>query len=343
MRRREQRVRVVVTGASGNVGSALLRELGSRGHDIVAVARRVPEATETEQGSIEWHAADVADDRLDAVLEGCDAFVHLAWMFQPTHDPDTTWEANAVGTRRVLQSAARSRVPVVVVASSVGAYSPAVDDHPVDEGWPTDGPSPAAYCREKAYVERLLDAFEAQRPDVRVVRMRPAFVFQRSAGSEQRRIFGAPALRPWMLERRILPVVPIPRGLRLQAVHAGDLARAYAEAVERPVHGAFNIAAADVLGQDELGRILDARTFEVPARLTRAVVEGAWRARLVGAPGDLFDALLRLPVMSTARARAELGWEPQHSAADALSAMVVGAREGAGSGLPPLQPDSRFP
>ncbi|KAA1425313.1 NAD-dependent epimerase/dehydratase family protein [Mumia zhuanghuii] len=340
-------MRVAVTGASGNVGSALLRELGSRGHDVIAVARRVPDGLQDVEdadiASVRWHAADVGRDNLDPALEGCDALVHLAWMFQPTHDPDRTWEANAVGTRRALHSAARSRVPIVISASSIAAYSPAVDDEPVDETWPTDGPSSAAYCREKAYAERLLDALEAERPDLRVVRMRPAFVFQRSAASEQRRIFGAPALRPWMLDRRFIPAVPVPQGLRLQAVHTGDLARAYAQALERPVHGAFNIAADDVLRREDLGRILDARTAEVPRRLVRAAVEAAWRARLVGAPGDLYDALMRLPVMSTARAKEELGWQPQHSAADALEAMISGARSGAGSGMPPLHPDPTFP
>jgi hypothetical protein len=64
----------------------------------------------------------------------------------------------------------------------------------VDETWPTHSLPSAGYGREKAYVERVLDAFEARHPDTRVVRLRPAFIFQRSAATEQRRIFAGPFL-----------------------------------------------------------------------------------------------------------------------------------------------------
>jgi nucleoside-diphosphate-sugar epimerase len=134
---------------------------------------------------VEWRAADVAHDELHTLVDGADAVVHLAWMFQPTHRPDITWQANAVGTRRMLAAVADQRVPTVVVASSVAAYSPAQGEQMVDESWPTNGPSTASYAREKAYVERALDAFELANPDIRTVRVRPAFVFQRSAGTEQ--------------------------------------------------------------------------------------------------------------------------------------------------------------
>lgn len=333
-------MKVVVIGASGNIGSAVLREITSDGaNDVLAVARRRPVVpAATAQASVEWRAADVATDDLVSLVEGAEAVVHLAWKFQPTHRPEVTWATNAVGTRRVLAAVRRAGVPAVVCASSVAAYSPVEHDDPVNEGWDTDGASGATYCREKAYVERTLDAFEETNPDTRTVRIRPAFVFQRSAASEQRRIFGGPLVRPAFLDRRFIPVTPVPAGLRFQTVHASDVGRAVAVAVKEPVRGAFNLAAEGVLRRDELGQLLAARTFEVPPRLVGGALDAAWRFRAARVPGSLLKALMRVPLMSTDRARDLLGWSPRHSGSQALEAMLLGAPERAGSGLPPLHP-----
>lgn len=331
--------RVVVVGASGNIGTAVVREVSAAGHQVVAVARRRPEGTdalgEDSIGSVVWQAADVAFDDLVPVFAEADAVVHLAWKFQPTHAPSETWETNAVGTRRVLDAAAAAGVRTVVCASSVAAYSPVHHDDPVDESWATDGASSAAYCREKAYVERLLDVFEAAHPGVRVVRLRPAFVFQPSAASEQRRIFGGPLARPALLRRELFPVVPVPRGLRFQTVHAGDVGRAVAAAVTAGVRGPFNLAGDGVLQREDLGELLHARTVEVPPGLAEGALALAWRTRLARVPGTLLDALMHVPVLSTARARAELGWRPRHTGRDALGALR-GLPQRAGSGMPPL-------
>lgn len=332
-------MRIVIFGATGNVGSATTREISAIGDEVVGVARRRPEVEgDTGQASVRWHAADIATDDLTSVVAGADAVVHLAWKFQPTRRQDVTWETNAVGTRRVLDAVARTGVPTVVVASSVAAYSPVDHDDPVDESWATDGTSEATYCREKAYVERTLDAFELANPDTRVVRIRPAFVFQRSAASEQRRIFGGALLRPAMLDRSRIPVVPIPTGLRMQAVHAADVGRAIAAAVHRPVSGAFNLAGEGVMRREDFGELMGARTVEVPPAVARRALGAAWRAHVAQVPGSLFEALMHVPVLSTQRARRELEWVPQHTGRDALDALLAGLPERAGSTMPPLQP-----
>ena len=95
----------------------------------------------------------------------------------------------------------------------------------------THSPPPAAYGREKAYVERVLDAVELRYPEVRVVRMRPGFVFQFAAGTSQRRIFAGPFVPNLVARPGRLPFLPVPSGLRFQALHTHDVADAYRRAV----------------------------------------------------------------------------------------------------------------
>ncbi|MFB7462872.1 hypothetical protein ACFCZ1_05090 [Streptomyces sp. NPDC056224] len=81
----------------------------------------------------------------------------------------------------------------------------------------------------------------------------------------------------------------------------------------RPVRGAFNLAAEPPLDAAVPARVLDARHVAVPAAPVRAALAAAWRIRLVRASPDLFDALLRLLLMDSTRAREELSWELVHT------------------------------
>jgi nucleoside-diphosphate-sugar epimerase len=250
------------------------------------------------------------------------------------------WRTNVLGTERVLDAVRRGAVGSLVVSSSIAAYSP-VDGHAaVDERHPTHGASAAAYCREKAYVERLLDAFEREAPDIRVARVRPAFVFQRAAASAQRRLFAGPLLPGSAVRPRLVPVLPVPRGLRMQTVHADNVAQALRLLIDSRTPGPFNIAADGVLDGADLAGLFSASRMSVPPRLVRGLASAAWHARLAPAPPELFDALLRLPTMSTARAKSELGWSPKTTAAEALQAVLDGMRTGAGRDTPPLRSDA---
>jgi nucleoside-diphosphate-sugar epimerase len=334
-------MRVVVTGGSGNLGSGVLRAL-ARDPDVesvLAVARRPPrpDPARPDPDGPEWLAADIATDDLTEHLRGADALVHLAWLFQPTHDPVLTWRVNMLGALRTYRAALDAGVRAVVHVSSVGAYSPGPDDdHPVDEAWPTHGWPGAAYTREKAYLERALDGLAGEHPALRVVRLRPAFVFRREAATEQRRLFAGPFVPQRLIRPGMVPVVPAVPGLRFQAVHSDDVGEAVRLAVARHVSGAFNLAADPVLHMADLARLLGARTVRVPAVAARAAVAALWRARILPASPGLFDAVMRLPVMDCRRARDELGWQPQHMADDAVGEFLAGLRDHAGGDTPAL-------
>jgi UDP-glucose 4-epimerase len=328
-------VRVVVVGATGNVGTSVVEVLST--HDrvgsIVGLARRRPQ---WEPEKTDWASVDIDRDDLTEHFRGADVVVHLAWLFQPTHNPVTTWRTNVLGGIRVFQAAASAEVPALVYASSVGAYSPGPKNRLVDEDWPTHGWPEAAYCREKAYLERYLDAFALDHPGMRVVRMRPAFLFKREAASEQRRLFAGPLVPNRLVRPGRVPVIPDVPGLRFQAAHTADVADAYVEAVLRPVHGAFNLAAEPVVDADMLADLLGAKTVPVPRRPVHWAVSGAWRLHLVPASPQLVDAVLRLPLMDSSRARDELGWSPRFSSREALEAFLEGLRESGGMATAPL-------
>jgi nucleoside-diphosphate-sugar epimerase len=95
-----------------------------------------------------------------------------------------------------------------------------------------------------------------------------------------------------------------------------------------------------VLDPDELARVLGARPVPVPAPVLRTLADLTWRARLQPTDPGWVDLGRGVPVMDTTRARTELGWEPRHSAGDALLELLDGLAHGAGGPTPPMDRDA---
>ena len=333
---------IVVTGASGNVGTSVLQALGEDPaiSEIVGVARRTPDARFKKTT---WKQADVARDELAPLFAGAEVVIHLAWLIQPSRNEWHTREVNVFGSERVFQAVAAAQVPTLIHASSVGAYAPGAGTQPVDESWPTTGIPSSFYSRQKAEVERLLDRFQRDHRHVRTVRLRPALTFKREAATGIRRLFIGPLLPNRLVRRGMLPVLPYPRGLRTQAVHSVDVAHAYRLAATKPVSGAFNIATEPVLDAEIIGSVLGARALQLPVTFVRGAAWASWRLRLQPTSPGWLDMGMRSPIMDTARARDELGWQPSNSATQALSELLDGLREGQGMSTPPLDPEQSGP
>jgi UDP-glucose 4-epimerase len=340
-------MRIVVTGATGNVGTSVIAALGAdpRVREIVGIARRRP-ALEAPRTT--WVEADIVDAPLTELFRGADAVIHLAWLIQPSRDEAVTRAVNIDGSRRVFEAAAAGGVGALVHASSVGAYSRGPKDRAVDETWPTDGTPSSFYARHKAATERLLDALEAANPQLRVVRLRPGLIFKREAASGIRRLFAGPLLPsplvPSPLLDRRLPVVPLPAGLRVQAVHADDVADAYRlAATDERARGAYNVSAEPVLDAGTLGRALGGRPVPLPVRAVRAAALLSWHARLQPTPPGWLDMGMAVPIMDSGRIRRELGWEPRRAADAALLELLAGMHDRAGAPTPPLDPATGGP
>ncbi|WP_199733166.1 NAD(P)-dependent oxidoreductase [Micromonospora sp. BL1] len=168
--------RVLVTGAAGFIGSHVVDALLARGMQVVGLDRRHLGQDALADENLSAAASnplftplrrDLATDRLDDALEGCDIVFHLA--ARPGVRPSWGTEfhdyaqSNVLGTHRLLDACARSGVRRLVYASSSSVYGPA--ERPSRETDPTCPVSP--YGVSKLAAEQLCLAY-ARRPDSRL-------------------------------------------------------------------------------------------------------------------------------------------------------------------------------
>src|SRR5688500_4753635 len=127
-----QGLKVAITGASGNVGTALLRRLTAPGSGVAEVrglVRRQPPSL-APYDAVQWHLADLGETRseheLTRFLDGVDAVVHLAWAIQPGRQPERLHRVNVDGTRRLARAAAAAGVKIGRASGRERGESPGV-------------------------------------------------------------------------------------------------------------------------------------------------------------------------------------------------------------------------
>lgn len=327
--------RIVVTGASGNVGSGVLRALARHvpEAEIVGVCRRPPTAGKLYE-SVHWHAVDLSEpdaaELLAPAMAGADVVIHLALALYPVHDNDYLYRANVLGTQAVLRAMTDADVKHLVYASSLGVYAPGPRT-PVAETYPATGQPTSVYSHHKVMVEAILDDHEQAHPDVVISRFRPTVVAQRETASMVRRLYLGPLIPGFVLElmrRRAFPVLPLPKGLALQFVHTDDVGEAAVGLMLRRSAGSFNVAA-DPLGDAGLAALVGGRPIGIDTRLVRRIVVTLNRLRMIAVTPGWYDVATNTPLMDTTKLRTETGWTPAHSSTDSARELIEGLADGA--------------
>jgi nucleoside-diphosphate-sugar epimerase len=211
-------MKLLLTGATGRVGSHLLPRLVAQGHDVRAVARGEVAAERVKAAGAEPVLADLLDpDGYRAALRGRDAVLHLAAVLRSTDD-DEIRRVNLEATRRLAGAALDAGVARFVFTSTTLVYPGGLGRPASEDDEPAPPAAWGAYPASKAEAERALLALHRDRGlGLRIVRL--AFVY----GEGDPHL--AESLR-WAGQW--------PGHQRLQLLHHADAAQAIGRALHAP-------------------------------------------------------------------------------------------------------------
>ena len=221
---RSSDVKVLVTGATGFLGTRVVRDLLARGHEVRALVRATSDLSRHEwRDSVEVHRADLRNGiELEGAFAGIDVLIHLAAAL--TGDNEARWQGTVVATENLLEVMKESNTSRLVLASSFSCYDWSKTGGTITEQTPLEDPSVSdrdGYAIAKVHQERLTRRYaQEQGWDLRVVR--PGFIWGR--GNEWQAGIGQ------SLGRHVLVIAP---RARIPLTHVDNCAEAFALIAER--------------------------------------------------------------------------------------------------------------
>jgi nucleoside-diphosphate-sugar epimerase len=299
-------VRVLVTGAAGYVGGAVVRALLAAGYDPVAMTHRVGVGV---PDGVEQRTADLLDPgQVRAAVQGVDAVCHLAALTRARDSWDAPldyYAVNVTGTLHLLGAMGEASVGALVFASTASIYG-TPEQQPMAEFLPDNPPHP--YAGSKATAESIT-AWEARRAGVSAMVLR---LFNAAGGRDPDSTRIVPRVVASAADGTAFAVNGDGSAVR-DYMHVDDAAAAFVAALKNPVAPGT------------------ARTFNIGSGVATSVMDVIRAAERV--TGRRIEVDHRPPaaeprelVCQPARARAELDWHPRRSDLDAILADAWNAR-----------------
>lgn len=255
--------RILVTGAAGAVGSALVPALAEAGHDVLATDIRIPEA----RGGARWETLDVRDRAAAERLmreHGTETVVHLASIVTPGagSTPEREYRVDVEGSRNILASCLATGVRRLVVTSSGAAYGYHADNpERLTEDAPLRGNDEFPYARHKRLVEEMLAEARRDRPELEQVVLRVGTILGPGVENQITALFRKP---------RMLGVAGSDSPFVF--IWTEDLARILIRAATDGPPGVFNVAGDGAVGVGELARRMGKPCLRIPAGLLRGAL-----------------------------------------------------------------------
>ncbi len=307
---------VAITGASGYIGSRLLRRLEDEEGIRKLVAIDVHSPTEPIHNMAAYRM-DVAEPIDSALLaHRVTTLVHLAFITQPgrnRREVNSIRQTNLDTLRSVLESCVRAGVNHVVYLSSYTVYGAHPDNPiPITDSAPLRPLPDFAYGYDKYLSEQILQEFQEQHPDIAVTILRSCVVLGPSANNYVAKAF----FRPWLLG--VWNHNP-----PMQFVYENDLARVLTIVVQQRLAGVFNVAGDGVVFYREMAEMIGSRLLMLPAFLAVSLTQLTWNLRIqVDSPGAGM-ALIKYPiVLSTGKLHEVTGYRFWHTSLETLTAFT---------------------
>ncbi len=327
-------MRVFVTGGTGFIGGEVVRQLRTRGDDVVCLVRTPEKGAKLSGLGCALLAGDLGDEAvLRQGMEGSDAVVHVAAMYEvgiPARQHPAMYEANVKGTERVMRAALETKVPKVIHVSTVGTFG---NTHRkvVDETYRHPGKEFTSYYEEtKLESQRVAERFIAEE-DLPCVIVQPGGVYGPGDTSQV-----ADLLEQFFAGR--LPLLPFPE-LGVCMTHVEDIAGGILLALDKGKIGeAYVLSGPVTTMRDAIETVAGLSGRKAPKRalptgLIKAMAPfGPLVGKLMGQPPNLRELISSADGVtfwaSHEKASRELGYAPR--------GMEEGMRQ-------TLEADERFP
>ena len=307
---------VLVTGATGFVGSAVARCLAARGHALRLLVRRTSDRRNIEGLDADLAEGDLTDPAsLARAVAGCRFVVHVAADYRIwVPDPAAMMAANVAGTRALLLAARDAGAERIVHCSSVAALGLTEDGSPAEEDTPV--------IEDKIIGAYKLSKYRAEQAVLALVRDHavPAVIVNPSMPVGPRDIKPTPTGR--LIRDAARGKIPAFVDTGMNVVHVDDVAEGHALALERGeigrkyILGGENLSLRDLLAQIAAVAGRQPPRLRLPTTpLMPLAVVSEWIGRATGHEPMLTVDSLRMARKrmwySSARAMAELGYRPR--------------------------------
>ncbi|MET0810487.1 MAG: NAD-dependent epimerase/dehydratase family protein [Thermoleophilaceae bacterium] len=310
-------MRVFLTGGTGFIGGHVARRLRDRADDVRVLVRDLEKGRALEALGCELVVGDLRDEAANARgLEGCDARIHNAAIYEvgiPASEHRAMYEANVLGTERVLRAALAAQTPKVLYVSTVGAFGN-THGEVVDESYEHPGKEFTSYYEQTKYEAHQIAERLIAEEGLPCVIVQPGGVY----GPDDHSAIGQ-QINQFLAGR--MPMIAFPE-LGMNMVHVEDVAAGILLALDKGVPGEAYVLGGEITTMRELiatvGRVAGKEPPKraIPTPMLRAMTPvGGLVGKIMGQPTNLRELISSADGVTFwakhDKAIAELGYSPR--------------------------------